>query len=521
MNIILYKNTAEVNRVNKTAYITEVLSLEGTLREECSLITPSISVHSNGLIIANYAYIPEFNRYYFITDITSVRNGLWRIDMQVDVLMSFKDNILNLQCAVVRNENEFDLRIIDNELPVSFTKYSNIVDSVTTKFNVTDAVQLGNAFYVTVVSSQLEPLPSDPNEWVDGYTDGILNVPSQILYPSKYTIKVYRILQRNDLLKFMDTILSDTTKVQYVLNMCILPLNDVWGDFKTVTAMLVGNTVIRDVYVGILIVENNKNDNKNILTYYSDYFVNRSITFLDFKPYTEYSIYIPFYGWYSIPIDIVQNKRLCVRYSFNFLDGKSVIQLFTSSNSNTEAIDIIDTLEVELGINVPITYTNSVDRQRITAMNSLSFLQGALSGAGQIVSGGILAVAGGSPITMAAGASQVASGAVTMVNAGIEWAKNEIANVDSGGALQAKGSFSKMFGCLNILIRKTSVQNLVESQDLSNYRRLYGIPLNKVKKLNELTGYTKIANTHLEDFTFATSTELSILETMLYSGFIL
>lgn len=48
----------------------------------------------------NYCYISEFGRYYFINNITSVRNGLWKIDCSVDVLMSYKTSILNLNVIV-------------------------------------------------------------------------------------------------------------------------------------------------------------------------------------------------------------------------------------------------------------------------------------------------------------------------------------------------------------------------------------------------------------------------------------
>lgn len=150
MKIILYKNKAENNRLDKTDYLEQVIEMEGALQEECSLTSPSLLINldvnnlhillqenrlvvddndnlvkndSNNVIFkalsqilsANYMYIPLFNRYYFISDISSVANHLWRITSNVDVLMSYKDQILETNAFVARNQNEFNKDIIDNE----------------------------------------------------------------------------------------------------------------------------------------------------------------------------------------------------------------------------------------------------------------------------------------------------------------------------------------------------------------------------------------------------------------------
>ena len=56
----------------------------------------------------NYAYIEDFARYYFITDIKSIRNGVWEISFLCDVLMSFKNDILNAH-AVIDQTQEYDI----------------------------------------------------------------------------------------------------------------------------------------------------------------------------------------------------------------------------------------------------------------------------------------------------------------------------------------------------------------------------------------------------------------------------
>lgn len=98
MKINLYYNSSEKNKIGKS--LTRKLSLTGTLKEECSITKPIIIIESESLFDVNYAYVEEFNRYYFISDITSVKYNLWRVYLNCDVLESFKDKILNLNCII-------------------------------------------------------------------------------------------------------------------------------------------------------------------------------------------------------------------------------------------------------------------------------------------------------------------------------------------------------------------------------------------------------------------------------------
>lgn len=143
MKIILYRNSAERTRVDKTNYLNGVLTLDGYLRNETSVTTPSVIIEmkdaidvaeSNNIDVTNtnlsdivylltekiigcnYAYIPDLHRYYFVNDISSVVNTLWRLDMRCDVLMSHKDEILQLEPLIERNENLYNADVQDNEM---------------------------------------------------------------------------------------------------------------------------------------------------------------------------------------------------------------------------------------------------------------------------------------------------------------------------------------------------------------------------------------------------------------------
>lgn len=102
MDITLYTNNSEKNKLDKN--LSNAKTFSGKLREESSIVNPYILIQIENPSSFNYAYIPEFKRYYFITDITSIRTGLWKISMHVDVLMSFKDTIKATQVILSDTE---------------------------------------------------------------------------------------------------------------------------------------------------------------------------------------------------------------------------------------------------------------------------------------------------------------------------------------------------------------------------------------------------------------------------------
>lgn len=127
MDITLYVNNSEKNKINKT--LTQPLPLSGTLRDETSIINPVINFEHENLAGYNYAYIPDFNRYYFISEITSVRTGLWRVSMSVDVLESFKTQIMNVPVILSDSENDHGDMYLNGDVWVSKTKETTNIKS--------------------------------------------------------------------------------------------------------------------------------------------------------------------------------------------------------------------------------------------------------------------------------------------------------------------------------------------------------------------------------------------------------
>lgn len=119
--ISLYKTASENNRVVKA--LTSGKEMSGELRNQTSVLNPSIRIESaDNISTYNYAYIPEFGRYYYIADITNVRTNCWIISLRCDVLMSYSAQIKALRPIIEREEVGQSSGLIDSDMPININK---------------------------------------------------------------------------------------------------------------------------------------------------------------------------------------------------------------------------------------------------------------------------------------------------------------------------------------------------------------------------------------------------------------
>lgn len=124
MTITLYHNDSDKRTLNKN--ITNAGALNDALIiDDTSILTPRLKVRDNGIIMVqyNYCYIADFKRYYFITDVT-ISNGYIYIDLKVDVLMTYQNEIKNLYAVIKRQQTTCNY-YLDDEMYKSY-EYSRI-----------------------------------------------------------------------------------------------------------------------------------------------------------------------------------------------------------------------------------------------------------------------------------------------------------------------------------------------------------------------------------------------------------
>lgn len=128
MQIQFFRYTGEKNRINKLPYLNEIVTHEGTLKRDCSMENPvvlfqgtvSSFINDNSNYI-NYCYIYTMGRFYFVTDIISVRGDLTEVHLHVDVLYSFKDSLLANRAIIQRSASDYSMLIDDGQ----FQAYQN------------------------------------------------------------------------------------------------------------------------------------------------------------------------------------------------------------------------------------------------------------------------------------------------------------------------------------------------------------------------------------------------------------
>ena len=130
VNITLYSNwSKDINSTKQPGSEFIYGSYECALHDPCSIVTPVIILSlpmAANLANVNYAYIPLFSRYYWITN-TEWNDGRWFISMSCDTLASYKSAIGNslqyvLRAAFLYNPAITDLKYATNSEVRSITK---------------------------------------------------------------------------------------------------------------------------------------------------------------------------------------------------------------------------------------------------------------------------------------------------------------------------------------------------------------------------------------------------------------
>lgn len=105
MTIDILQTSSANNVINKN--ITSIKNgINCNVKEPMSIINPMIILGFDvETLKANYAYIPDYKRYYYITDIIPLTGGRVELHLAVDVLFSFKDDILNSTAIIDKQQH--------------------------------------------------------------------------------------------------------------------------------------------------------------------------------------------------------------------------------------------------------------------------------------------------------------------------------------------------------------------------------------------------------------------------------
>lgn len=128
MQIQLYNCSSQPNVVYKNKTLLDTLN--GTLKENVNRENVVVTVpYTSSYASINYAYIPDFKRYYFVS-VDNLSGSRLRLTMKSDALSSFWDSYKYSQCIAKRSTSNYNTTIKDDM--IAFKPQPEIIRRKTT-----------------------------------------------------------------------------------------------------------------------------------------------------------------------------------------------------------------------------------------------------------------------------------------------------------------------------------------------------------------------------------------------------
>lgn len=155
MEVILYKNFSKRKNSTKQPLGVESVTKNLTLKGECDYIHPSFFLAD----VEGYVYLKAWNNYYFINGVAYDINGAQYITCTIDVLATWKAQILATNAFVKYSTNEYSPLLHDDRVAMLTDIDIKIDDSEPSLFTTTPSYILS-----VIGESGIQcVIPADPN----------------------------------------------------------------------------------------------------------------------------------------------------------------------------------------------------------------------------------------------------------------------------------------------------------------------------------------------------------------------
>lgn len=134
MDANFYLYTGKLNELNKELPTGTIIDC--VLKQKSNTINFDLILNKKiDNFNYNYCYIPKLNKYYFISNVTIINNNVILLSLKVDVLMSYKNILLETKARIKECDNNYNEDFVTVEKNNTF-KHKNIV--IPTDFINTD-----------------------------------------------------------------------------------------------------------------------------------------------------------------------------------------------------------------------------------------------------------------------------------------------------------------------------------------------------------------------------------------------
>lgn len=484
-------------RENSTKQLAMPITHSCTFKNGCSMLNPTLFLELDGNAFPSYTAFKIENRYYRAIDIRSVRNNLFEVDGNIDVLATYKADILASTQYVSYSSHKTSIWLPDTRIPLQ--KNETVSQSVSTMnflfndggFYVMSCIGKTAADIWILDKTGMKNLLNRITDWSDDLLDDIMNgnypwtQSQQVTYDfSSPKAAIESVGRMNALTGLAGNAYSDAPSC---IRSCIwVPFFASWFTDGT-----------DEIYLGQFPTGVNTFKCKadpakrpvslTIPWQYSDW---RRATC------EEVYLYLPMVGLVNIPSDeIINETSLSIEWSATATDG-CIAFLVKAGNQ------VIGTYGANCSVNYPIGVSQQASAGEI--------VQSVFGGGAKTVASGIKtrhtkAGSGANALGKFNTAANIIGGAYDVVDTALTRHNSCVGGIGGGAGV----GLSLDAKCFTVAHPTVIAPDAME--------QTMGLPTMQPMALASLTGYCQCANAHVD--CAATETEQAILDNYLNSGF--
>lgn len=500
MQIRMYAFRKRINSTKKPTSNDEIGELsflsECTLKDLTSVLAPQVALifpeHKLSPSTYNYAYIPNFHRYYFVTDIVFDHNRVI-YTLSCDVLATYWETLKGTTQYVLRSASASDLSIVDSLYPVTSQITSGGADvtgwglpTLTSGYyvlgivnNATNAV--GGISYYVMTNKQFASLRSAllTDFSYMGIADSEISAELQraIINPFQYIVSCRWFPEK-----------PPTSGVVSSITIC-------GWEFTGGTASLLAPAGV----ITKVITVNNIGVHPQI---------GRG-KWLAYSPYSNYYLYYPPFGVIQLDPAKIQNSSISIAIRIDCVSGIGSITISSVEN-------LLYYAECQIGVDIQLAQTSWIGGAISDVTNVIgSAVSGANAGSlGTGGSGALGALGAGAGALIGMTQTNTFKGALAAIGSGeTTFAGIGTAAHAANGVLSVQGNNGNLSSYSitpHIFWRFAHIVNS-DNDDL-------GTPCCKKIELSKLKGFTTVQRPDI-DFVLASQPEIAMLMQYLSSGF--
>ena len=462
MNVQFYTHK---KRNNSLKLPTDGVTIACALKDNCSVTSPVLELKTEGYPAYNYAYIPDFARYYYVNDWVYYR-GVWSCTLSVDVLTSWRSSILGTTAFVEYSSSNYSMDYTDNRVMPTQEKEITVSETPVelSPFNAngcyilsvisTDANGYNGACAVyALTQSQLAEFSAKitANSFLDGIWEGIknsFNNPFEAIVSCRW-------------IPFSVDSLSGTVKN------ILITYADTEAQGKLLTSNFKGQSVTMKLPR-----------------------LGTDASFLDVSPFVSATLYLPFVGTVELDLDAYyKSNTFSVDMNCDVVTGDIVYTVGSNFNAFTS------------------TYSGNCSTQIPLSNNGPDSI-GMVAGSSGIIGGIVSAVTG----IATKNPALIATGIGSMGMGGLGTIKSAEVHTQTNGAISSRIG-SKIALTIKAVVMRSKV---LESVHGAGRIAAIGLPCYKTLKLSTLSGYCQCSGASVS--APATDTELSTINELVNSG---